>query len=60
MKVKVKEDLPEGFYGFYEVRRRPGDIFEIASEAHFSDKWMVKVENKKPAKKPKTVGDLLE
>jgi len=42
--VRVKNDMPEGFYGFYGERRRyPGQQFEIQSEADFSDNWMERV-----------------
>ena len=72
--VKVKPDLVETFVGFYgNKRRRPGDVFDLVdavrkvdgkdkviatAESFFSDKWMVKIEAKKPAKKKATSENL--
>jgi hypothetical protein len=45
--MKVKAKFPVGKFGFYGgVRRRDGDVFEIESPKHFSEKWMVKIEDK--------------
>ena len=43
MKVKA---IKEGFYG--NSRRRVGAVFEV-TEKQFSSKWMVKVEEQRPA-----------
>ncbi len=67
--VKVKPELVETFVGFYgDIRRRPGDVFDLVdvvkevdgkqvviatAESFFSDKWMDRVEDSKPAKKIK-------
>jgi hypothetical protein len=59
MKVKAKR------LGWYKSRRiQPGQIFELASEVHFSASWMEKVEaakseavKEKPSKAAKTIAD---
>lgn len=35
-----------GFYG--NVRRREGDVFDIAHEKHFSERWMERTEAPMP------------
>lgn len=56
MQVRVKEEMPEGFYGFYGTSRRyPGEEFTLVdvktkdgtivkAEAQFSKKWMERIE----------------
>jgi len=47
-RVKVKTSLPDTFIGYYgHQRRRPGDVFTIASQEHFSKRWMERVKPKK-------------
>lgn len=49
--MRVRAKFPESQFGFYGTkRRRDGDIFELESEDHFSEKWMEWVEP--PKKKP--------
>lgn len=43
--------------GFYGSIRRPGAIFTIKSEAHFSDKWMDVYEAPAPERKSGKGGD---
>lgn len=46
--MKVKAKFSQGKFGFYGSRRRyDGDEFEI-DPAHFSEMWMVKIEDEKP------------
>ena len=54
MKVKAKftDQTKFGFYG--HKRRYNGDVFEIESEKHFSEKWMEKVS--KPGRPKKDEG----
>lgn len=44
MKVKATQR------GYYGQLREPGEAFEIANKADFSEVWMVKVEADKPGK----------
>ena len=44
MKVRAKE---LGFYGC--LRRKPGTVFVLADESHFSKKWMEKVGSEEAA-----------
>lgn len=45
--MKVKARFADGKFGFYGgVRVRDGDVFTIANPKHFSERWMVKVEDK--------------
>ena len=53
MRVRVKPELADGFFGFYGKRRRPGDEFDISDEKAFSEKWMEKVKRAgRPPKEP--------
>lgn len=48
IKVRVKKNMGEGFFGYYaHTRRREGDVF-IINEAHFSKIWMEKVSKDEP------------
>ena len=52
--MKVKAVFPEGKYGFYGTqRRRNGDIFTLTDPAHFSERWMEKLDEDKPKRGPK-------
>ena len=51
--MKVKAKFANGKFGFYGgVRRRDGDVFELSSPKHFSELWMVKVDEKRRGRKP--------
>lgn len=52
MRVQAVELGPDKKYsGYYNlVRRKPGDVFDLLDERHFSQKWMKKV----PSNTPKT------
>lgn len=49
------EATDKGYYG--NLRRNPGDRFEIANEAAFSDAWMRRLEAPAPARKSKAKSD---
>ena len=54
--MKVKAKFSQGKFGFYGDRRRyDGDEFELTDDSHFSEKWMIKLEDAKPkrGRKPK-------
>lgn len=52
IKVRAVFSQPNQF-GFYGTqRRRNGDVFEIETEKHFSNKWMERVNDPKPAEEP--------
>lgn len=65
MLVKVREDIRDGFVGFYgDKRRYPGEKFEIfpimkdgvavsSEEEQFSEAWMEKIESAKKSQKHK-------
>ena len=46
--LRVGNQVYSGYYN--HVRRRPGDVFDIFSEDHFSARWMQRV----PQSTPKT------
>lgn len=48
MRVKA---IKLGYYG--EKRQRPGQVFTISHEIHFSPKWMIPMDEKKGSKKSK-------
>jgi len=65
MKVRVKEGMPDGFFGFYHTKGEAGTryyagedgapgpvIFEIDDD-HFSERWMECMDRKKPGPKPR-------
>lgn len=54
--MKVEAKFTSNKHGFYGgIRRYDGDEFLLSDPKHFSDKWMVKVEEKKkPGPKPKS------
>jgi len=45
MKVRAKAK------GFYVRLQAVGDVFDLSEDEHFSDNWMEKVEDEKPARK---------
>lgn len=48
IRVKAK-DLGRTYSGYYNhVRRKPGHVFNLFSESHFSEKWMERVEEDTP------------
>lgn len=51
MRVRAKT-LPTAtgkYAGYYNyVRRRPGDVFDLLDDSHFSEKWMEPVESATP------------
>jgi len=48
MRVRAK-DTGQKYSGYYNyVRRKPGDVFDLLDPAHFSAKWMEKVEPSVP------------
>lgn len=52
--MKVKAKFTVGKFGFYGgIRRYDGDEFELSDPKHFSEKWMVKLEDSKRQRKPK-------
>lgn len=52
MLVKVKEGIKDGFFGYHNHKRvKPGETFDI-EESQFSSRWMEKVEEDKPVRKP--------
>ena len=62
MKVKAK-GFADGKFGFYgEKRRKNGDIFDLTSPEHFSEKWMEKLEEEKTkrGRKPKAEAEVVE
>lgn len=51
--MKVKAKFANGKFGFYGgVRRRDGDVFELTNQKHFSELWMVKVDEKRRGRSP--------
>lgn len=50
MRVRAKTLGQDKVYsGYYNlVRRKPGDVFDLLDESHFSDKWMERVGNNVP------------
>lgn len=47
--MKVKAKFSQGKFGFYGSKRRyDGDVFDIDDPSHFSEKWMIKMEEDKP------------
>lgn len=47
--MRVKAKFPNGGFGFYGgVRRRDGAEFVLEKPEHFSEKWMVKLDESKP------------
>lgn len=58
--MKVQAKFANGKFGFYgDRRRRDGDIFEIDPK-HFSEKWMVKIEDEKRRGRPPKSEQLAE
>lgn len=52
--MRVKAKFSNNKFGFYgDKRRRDGDEFELSDPKHFSEKWMVKLEDSKRQRKPK-------
>lgn len=52
--MKVRATFQNGKFGFYgDKRRRDGDEFELSDPKHFSEKWMIKIEDSKRQRKPK-------
>jgi hypothetical protein len=52
--MKVKAKFTVGKFGFYGgIRRYDGDEFELSDPKHFSEKWMVKLEDSKRQRRPK-------
>ena len=53
MRVRVK-DIPHAgkWVGYYGQRRTAGDVFDLSDDAHFSERWMEKVEQPKPRGRP--------
>lgn len=49
------EAIQLGYYGL--LRRRVGEVFEIASDKDFSAKWMQRVDGKAPTKKASAAHD---
>lgn len=48
--MRVKAKFPANKFGFYGGKRRyNGDEFVLASDAHFSEKWMISLELPKDA-----------
>ena len=44
MRVRVKTVNDKKYVGYYNlVRRKPGDVFDLLDDKHFSEKWMEKV-----------------
>lgn len=53
--MKVRAFFPANKFGFYGgVRRRDGNVFELSDPSHFSESWMVNLDedNEKPKGKP--------
>jgi len=49
MRVRAKEDSNNAYVGYYNlVRRKGGDVFDLLSPDHFSERWMEKVEATTP------------
>jgi hypothetical protein len=48
MRVKA---IKLGYYG--EKRQRPGQVFSLSNSKHFSEKWMIPLDEKKGSKKAK-------
>lgn len=49
VRAKTVKDEEKVFMGYYDHKRRyQGDVFEIASEQAFSEKWMEKVSDDAP------------
>lgn len=45
MKVRAVEA------GFYDLaRRKPGDVFKLTDDSHFSSRWMEKIKDPEPDK----------
>lgn len=45
--MKVKAKFADGKFGFYGgIRVRNGDVFHLQNPKHFSERWMVKVDEK--------------
>ena len=51
MKVKAIKN------GFYDMYRRPGDVFNIKDKSVFSKNWMEVVEQPKATAKPKATAE---
>jgi hypothetical protein len=52
--MKVKAKFTVGKFGFYGgIRRYDGDEFELSDPKHFSEKWMVKLDDSKRQRRPK-------
>lgn len=48
MRVRAK-DLGQKYSGFYNyVRRKPGDVFDLTHDKHYSSKWMEPVDRTVP------------
>lgn len=50
MRVRAKSLSPDKKYsGYYNlVRRKPGDVFDLLDDKHFSETWMEKVSASTP------------
>ena len=58
--MKVKAKFANGKFGFYGgKRRRDGDVFELDSPTHFSERWMVKLDDDKPRRGRKPAGSVV-
>lgn len=52
--MRVKAKFSNNKFGFYGgIRRYDGDEFELSDPKHFSEKWMVKLEDSKRQRRPK-------
>lgn len=59
--MKVKAKFSQGKFGFYGNRRRyDGDVFDIENPSHFSEKWMIKMEEDKPKRGRKPAEEVVE
>ena len=49
MRVRAKKVGDKPYSGYYNlVRRKPGDVFDLLDESHFSERWMERVSKSTP------------
>ena len=54
--MQVKAKFIDSSFGYYNnQRKRDGDVFTLSEEGHFSEEWMVKLEEDKPKRSRKPV-----